>query len=1759
MADGKIVIDIDIPVDKVKTDAQLIDQVLNALGKDAGKELDSSFEQSTNKVKQEADDTSKEVNQKLSKPVQFKWTLDNKDVKDKTQQTDEEIKSVPKEVETKFSAVTDEAKSKTVELQNAFKAVPKSTETKNEVNNSDAKAKVEETKKELDSVPKDTKTKQTADNADLKEKANQSKKEINKVPDKKDTKLTGTDETKKATDSASKNADDAGKHFSKLHEIIKGTFIGNFAANAVQTGLSVIKNTLGGVITEGTHYNRLQQDMIAQWTTLTGSAGKGKELVKETNDLAIAAQNSTEMVNDLNQKFYAVTNSAGKTRELSKSVLTLQDAFGQSDDAVKNFAMQWSQMIGNGKANAQDMMSIQNVFPKFMEELVAYEQKVTHNSKLTTSQVRDMMSAGKISADAMNTVLIGMGEKYKNATDNFSQTMDGMERTIHARIPVLAGAIVKPFQELKNPLLGKMSNWITSSGAEKSFENFGKSIAGIMNGVMTVINTFAVSFKANIAGAFEGSHLSDIGNSFRDIGKAVTPALQAIAGFVGVISGNIFKAFANLLTGIVSGFQGIGRQKSALDFSGVAKIFYSLSQAINAVMVYLQPLINKLGEFIGIFAKGAFSGIVTVFQDISSAIGKVASKLVDLIPQMDDTNKAVDGVAKHRAAIEKLGKVFGGLITAILAGKATFKVLDTMRFGIVGIGNAFRALKNAPSILAALSKAFPNVTKAIKGVKEAFDLLKLAFMTNPFMATVAVIVALGLAFYEAYKHIKPFREWIDKAAETVRKSFDGMVRNVEAFNKSFVKGLKAVVDWIKKNWSTLLRMLVDPIGGGLKLLYDNNPKFKKWVDDLGKNISNGWSSIKKNTSKFFTDLPKNISKGMKAAIDWIKKNWSGLTLLMVAPIAGAIKLLYDNNPKFKKWVDSLGQNLKKGFDGMLKNSHNFFKGLWTGIGNWGKQVSKNWGNFVKGLSENRYVKAFKKGNLFGTLFKDAQSRMKDFGKKWDKAWKNNKKTLADSFSNMQSNISKWGTNTHKWYDKFNKQFKKKWDNGWKNNKQALIDSFDRMKQNTRNWGNNIHKWYDNFNKNFSKNWNRGWSDTRKNLSTAWSKMQDRTARFGSDMQNWLNNFGPNFKAGWKSLSKGVQNIFGDMWTAMKKLGKDAMGGLIDIVNGGISGINTVIYAFGGKGDTIKKIPKKFASGTGAFSGPRRAITEPTLAMVNDGFDSPETGNKEALFRPSTGEFGVFQGRNTTTMLMPGDEILNASETAMVMQSMGIAHFAKGTGWLGNITNSVGSFFGGIGSWVKDKVDDLKKYFELAKKIISNPTQYVESIFNFKGFNSGQRSMKALASGLFDQANKNVQSFWKTLWNMVSGQFNGGAANSDLLAAAQKYGSGHPYVWGAKGADAFDCSGLVQYAVEHAFHKAFPAGSSGQYAATQAVSNPQPGDLVFFGAGGANHVGIYAGGDNYYSAQSPSASPNIGMGKISAVHEGPVSYRRIPGINALGKSGDNVKANSGLEKWIKKTIAPGFWKFIDKLNSLFNVSIGSGGPNSAPTGDHKHWLKQAGIPESWFNGLNSIIQQESGWRVNATNPSSGAYGIPQSLPGNKMASAGSDWRTNPITQLKWMYSYIKGRYGSLQNALSFRAANGWYGNGGELDSPKVIGVGEDGPEFVINPQKSTADHLIDKAILQRAKVAPESPTASLARIMDQVKYSSVAGYGTPDSSTIASQNIIKLDDKRQKIDGNTVIKFIVSDKEMARATYPTIKMLQAHDITIKQQGGAVPVV
>ena len=87
--------------------------------------------------------------------------------------------------------------------------------------------------------------------------------------------------------------------------------------------------------------------------------------------------------------------------------------------------------------------------------------------------------------------------------------------------------------------------------------------------------------------------------------------------------------------------------------------------------------------------------------------------------------------------------------------------------------------------------------------------------------------------------------------------------------------------------------------------------------------------------------------------------------------------------------------------------------------------------------------------------------------------------------------------------------------------------------------------------------------------------------------------------------------------------------------------------------------------------------------------------------------------------------------------------------------------------------------------------------------------------------------------------------------------------------------------------------------------------------------------------------------------------------------------------------------------------------------------QKGLSTSEIEGWAYIIQRESGWNHTISNPTSGAYGLPQALPGNKMASHGEDWATNPYTQLAWMYDYMINRYGSVQGAIDFWHANHWY--------------------------------------------------------------------------------------------------------------------------------------
>jgi len=89
------------------------------------------------------------------------------------------------------------------------------------------------------------------------------------------------------------------------------------------------------------------------------------------------------------------------------------------------------------------------------------------------------------------------------------------------------------------------------------------------------------------------------------------------------------------------------------------------------------------------------------------------------------------------------------------------------------------------------------------------------------------------------------------------------------------------------------------------------------------------------------------------------------------------------------------------------------------------------------------------------------------------------------------------------------------------------------------------------------------------------------------------------------------------------------------------------------------------------------------------------------------------------------------------------------------------------------------------------------------------------------------------------------------------------------------------------------------------------------------------------------------------------------------------------------------------------------------------LHRFGWGQGQFRYLNLLWSRESSWRVRAYNAYSGAYGIPQAVPGSKMSAAGPDWETSARTQIRWGLEYISERYGSPRRAWDHELATGWY--------------------------------------------------------------------------------------------------------------------------------------
>lgn len=115
----------------------------------------------------------------------------------------------------------------------------------------------------------------------------------------------------------------------------------------------------------------------------------------------------------------------------------------------------------------------------------------------------------------------------------------------------------------------------------------------------------------------------------------------------------------------------------------------------------------------------------------------------------------------------------------------------------------------------------------------------------------------------------------------------------------------------------------------------------------------------------------------------------------------------------------------------------------------------------------------------------------------------------------------------------------------------------------------------------------------------------------------------------------------------------------------------------------------------------------------------------------------------------------------------------------------------------------------------------------------------------------------------------------------------------------------------------------------------------------------------------------------------------------------------------------------RVDTVVLIGTGTGTTPESAKAIAKAMLADRGWGDDQFQCLDKLWTRESNWRYNAQNASSGAYGIPQALPGSKMGSVAADWQTNPVTQITWGLGYIAGRYGNPCSAWAYSQSTGWY--------------------------------------------------------------------------------------------------------------------------------------
>ncbi|MGV0167600.1 tape measure protein [Furfurilactobacillus sp. WILCCON 0119] len=741
--------------------------------------------------------------------------------------------------------------------------------------------------------------------------------------------------------------------------------------------------------------------------------------------------------------------------------------------------------------------------------------------------------------------------------------------------------------------------------------------------------------------------------------------------------------------------------EEALDYLG-KKYKTGTTEAMTSYQGMSMYLSSRTSKLFGDIEKSSFSMSKSVKSDLlkltsDKSMETYANGISAGISTMTaGATKALDYIAKHKDDLMGIAKSIATIAKLLFDG-AWGVVSGTIN----AIGSAFGVMggqsKKSQDPIKTLNKLLGGLAKHENVIKGVGGALVAAFATAKLMSGVTAL-AKGIGAVTA-------------GIKGVKTAEEAQIITQQALNVA-----------MKANVFIAIASAVIALGVALFELYKHNKKFRDFVNGIGKVVKNVFKGIvkvvgnafktigklftgdlgwEKAISKQLSNVGKSFQKGWKSFTNVVGKLFKGLGKAMIIaiafPVGLAMILLKPLVKIFSNVISEIGKwwskNISKPFEDGFKKVGKSVGGWWSS--NISKPVGKGLGDIGHSISDG-----------WNSWNKTQASWAKPMAKYWQSHWDNMNKYLGSKWNDMSST-------TGKWYDNTNKSF--------------------------GNWSSN-----------FKKSWGTHWDNTRNSLSDHWNDMYNNSDVFGKSLHGWLDTFTSTFQKNWKGFGDALGDIWNSAWKSIKNIAHDAMKGVVDIINTGINGIDDVIHLFGGDAKAIS--PIKFANGTA-----NGRVTHNMIAMLNDGHDSPETGNKEMIVK-ADGRKQIVQGQDVLAPLEAGDAVVKASDTRDYMYAQGVYHFADGTG----LGDSIKSSVGGAANWVGDKVGDVEKWIGDKTKAVTeffkNPVKKVTEVFDH--YISGFKKMTPFTSAFAPSGGhyiiKQGEKWFKNLFDKL---------NEDLSAPA----------------------------------------------------------------------------------------------------------------------------------------------------------------------------------------------------------------------------------------------------------------------------------------------------------------------------------------------------------------------------------------------------------